>query len=559
MSDKTPAEVYAALRKSVIQRIDAYTSALTQLQKKEDAGVIAMALKKSTHGLPSSTPSDSEIADGHSTKQIKKTVFDVMKAEDFIDLRNANDPKKRIKSFDNPDTVLPNAKPQKVIDAEGSGGDITKGKKLNKDALSPVGTGAGAGTAAVKPKTPKIPTLKPAGVPGAAAGQAPKAPKPPQAAGASPSMHKMDLPASKEKANGGPVPTSKMEIPASKEAANGGPVPANKMEMPATKEAANGGLKKDAMAAAAQPAPVPAQPSGHPAVSGGHVAMLTGENPKYPASAQGGNVGLESELKAKGLKYEPIQGFYDSPENSFLVHGADPDYLMDVGKRYGQESVLYSNGGNHQLLYTNGENAGMYHPGTGHTLHEAPPENYYSTVQHDGKPVHFTYNMDFNSLHPYQANKMEMPATKENANGGPLPTKKSELMEKAVSPVFAVRPRLGGKDPTSRQMTQMASADAHNAARTAAAAPAPKVALPTVAQHAARAAQLTPSATGGHAMKGPGKAAIDLPADTGEATITHGSGSFGDFMPAGKFGKSELDSCPCPRCKKGMTLCKCKA
>lgn len=69
------------------------------------------------------------------------------KAEDFIDLKNSSDPKKRIKTL-HQDGVLPGDKDPKVVDAPGSGGDIKKGK-LSKTALGagpPKMPSAGAGS-----------------------------------------------------------------------------------------------------------------------------------------------------------------------------------------------------------------------------------------------------------------------------------------------------------------------------------------------------------------------------------------------------------------------------
>jgi hypothetical protein len=292
------------------------------------------------------------------------------KSEDFIDVKNANDPKKRIKTFKSPKTVLPGDKPEKEISAEGSGGNI------KKDELTM--SKAGAGPAGV--------SAKPTGVPGA--------PKPPQAPGAAPTMHKMAIPTSTEKANGGPQPTKKMEFPTSAEKANGGPQPTK---------------------------------------------------------------------------------------------------------------------------------------------------------------------------------KMEFPATGEKANGGPM-------AKMAMSPVFGVKPRLGGKDTMSQAMT-------HDASKAAAAAPAqalPHTKLPTVTEHAQRAASFqNHMASGGHASNASSRSAgISLPDAGGEMEIERGPGQFAN-IPGGYHGlgkgevsdkakagqnkifdrtkitKSEMDSVKCPSCKSGMTLCKC--
>jgi diguanylate cyclase (GGDEF)-like protein len=138
----------------------------------------------------------------------------------------------------------------------------------------------------------------------------------------------------------------------------------------------------------------------HPALSGKRVGMLTAQDPHWPVQTSGENYALEQELKQRGLKFEKIKGRYATDENSFLIHDPDLDSMRDLGKRYGQDSVLYSDGGKHKLVYTNGPHDGMYHPGEGHIVHPHEPERYFSTVIHNGQPQHFTFNIDFDQLHP---------------------------------------------------------------------------------------------------------------------------------------------------------------
>lgn len=368
-SDKqhTAADVAEALRKATIERIDAVKAELQKMTKAEAEG--AAALQKNIGSLPSETPSKAQIADGNPHKMVK-TVFDVMKKE------------KGDKG------VLPGDKAQKVVEAEGSGGDVTKGKKLSKEAL------------AASP--PKAPALKPAGIPGAKAGAAPSAPKPPQAPGAASTTHKMELPQTAEKANGGKI-TKKMELPQTAEKANGGKI------------------SKDEMVAGTGKSKCPSCGK-----SGGKVT--TGEH--------GTKMVTRCDACSKTKKMELPQ----TPEKA--------------------------NGGK-------------------------------------------------------ITKKMELPQTAEKANGGQM--KKDEMMAKGAlhpSPVFAVRPRLGGKDMASQHMTSHAAMTAHTPSAAVQAAKAP--AMPSAADHAARA------------------------------------NSFADFMPPGKFTKAELDSMKCGSCKKGMTTCKCE-
>lgn len=313
--------------------------------------------------------------------QVKLQLQNLEKAEDFIvNGPNSNNPQKRIKSINGKGSIVPGDKKSKKIKAEGSGGEIKKDEMISVTKSGPTG-----------------PESKPIGVPSAG--------KPPQAPGAAPTMHKT-------------ADTHKMELPHTSEKANGGNMSTKKMELPHFTEKANGGT--------------------------------------------------------------------------------------------------------------------------------------------------------------ISTKKAEMPHSTEKANGGQI---SNESMAKAVSPVFGVlaRPRMGGKDPVSQQMTMHAS----QAAQANTAVPNVNVKptiMPSQQDHTSRAVEFAQHSSpsqytghkvvappkqlpnnvkpstpvpsdayqsfGGHKVKG-AKAGIDLPTDTGGA------------MEIERFGKAELDSVKCPKCKQGMTLCKC--
>jgi hypothetical protein len=136
----------------------------------------------------------------------------------------------------------------------------------------------------------------------------------------------------------------------------------------------------------------------HPAVSGGRYAILTGENPMHKVTSPGGSAGIETELQNHGLKYEHVKGHYGSPENSILVHNPDLEHMKDLGHRYGQDSILHSQGGKAELHYTNGPHAGKVRPSTGPVqTFDTPPADNFTTVDHGGTPVHFSWPFDFGS------------------------------------------------------------------------------------------------------------------------------------------------------------------
>lgn len=126
--------------------------------------------------------------------------------------------------------------------------------------------------------------------------------------------------------------------------------------------------------------------SDHPIVTGqSHVATITAEAPRYPAQARGGNVGLESDLRSMGLKFERTKGKYGGHENSYFVHGARPEQMMDLGHRYGQEAVVLSGPEGRHLMFTNGPHIGHGHPAKG-VPHVQPqePDDYWTALPKGG-------------------------------------------------------------------------------------------------------------------------------------------------------------------------------
>jgi hypothetical protein len=136
-------------------------------------------------------------------------------------------------------------------------------------------------------------------------------------------------------------------------------------------------------------------PPRHPAVDGAHVGFLTAENPRWPSEVDGDNKDLEYDLARMGLRFERVRGRYDDPENSVMVHGIKPQDLYNLGRKYGQESVVLSKGGQNHLLYTHGPNHGKMFSGEGVSVFDAEPDNYFTTVTTPKGPVHFSYNVDW--------------------------------------------------------------------------------------------------------------------------------------------------------------------
>jgi hypothetical protein len=118
---------------------------------------------------------------------------------------------------------------------------------------------------------------------------------------------------------------------------------------------------------------VPPQIADHPLFNSGHtVGIMTAESPRFPTQP-GGNEALSTDLHGLGLHHEPTHGSYGAPENSFIVHNPTREHMYMLGRKYGQKAVVYSQDGKHELLYTNGPNAGKHH--------ESKPSMHYSQTQ----------------------------------------------------------------------------------------------------------------------------------------------------------------------------------
>jgi|GEM_PF-5243025 len=102
-------------------------------------------------------------------------------------------------------------------------------------------------------------------------------------------------------------------------------------------------------------------------------------------------------LKTQGETAINSKGHYGSPESSIIV--SNPKNVNDIiklARDTGQESVIYSNGKNHKMLYLNGPKAGTSVSGEGTVFHEAKPQDFYTHLKDQtGKDFYFTHNFDF--------------------------------------------------------------------------------------------------------------------------------------------------------------------
>lgn len=150
-----------------------------------------------------------------------------------------------------------------------------------------------------------------------------------------------------------------------------------------------------------KPETLPPELRQHPLFSGQHrVGIMSGEAPLFPPAVQGGHDALKSLLQHQGLKFDETNGRYGSTERSIIVHGPTREQMYHLGKVLGQETVVFSDRGNHELVYTNGPNDGKFHPAhsaIGFHPTQAPPD-YYTELP--GGKGYFRLHFDFDKLHP---------------------------------------------------------------------------------------------------------------------------------------------------------------
>ncbi len=123
-------------------------------------------------------------------------------------------------------------------------------------------------------------------------------------------------------------------------------------------------------------------------------AILTAEDPGAKKQSAKKNAAdmedLEADLKARGFGYTKAIGKYGDVQNAFIVTGISEAQALELGKKYGQESVLTRNG----LVYSDGR---PNTPPTGKvTVYDTPPEDFYTAVP--SASAYFQVELNFDSI-----------------------------------------------------------------------------------------------------------------------------------------------------------------
>lgn len=143
--------------------------------------------------------------------------------------------------------------------------------------------------------------------------------------------------------------------------------------------------------------PVPEHLKSHHVFAGGRFGIVSADRPATTPEVAGGHEALVRRLKDLGMEFHEVDGRYEHPERACLVLNPTRDQMAHLGKLFGQESVVFSQGGRHELHYTTGNFAGrsrLTKPGDEPISHFPDiPDDFYTKVP--GGEGYFRINFDF--------------------------------------------------------------------------------------------------------------------------------------------------------------------
>lgn len=120
--------------------------------------------------------------------------------------------------------------------------------------------------------------------------------------------------------------------------------------------------------------------------------ILSAENPYHPTEASMTHEQVKEMLENKGYDVEEMKGKYGGLERSLIIKNPPKHsfkHFYELARKLGQDSLIFSNGHEHELHYVNGPKSGKHQKGQGTAIHNQEPDDFYSTLD-DG--THFTHN-----------------------------------------------------------------------------------------------------------------------------------------------------------------------
>lgn len=109
---------------------------------------------------------------------------------------------------------------------------------------------------------------------------------------------------------------------------------------------------------------------------------------------------LKDELSDKGYMYVRVRGKYGEEEDSFMVMVNDVDRkdIQAMGTAYNQDSIIYSDHGRNEMIFTTGENKYKKHVGDGFNKLGDEVSDFYSEISTPKGKVKFSLNFNFDQL-----------------------------------------------------------------------------------------------------------------------------------------------------------------
>jgi hypothetical protein len=114
---------------------------------------------------------------------------------------------------------------------------------------------------------------------------------------------------------------------------------------------------------------------------------------------------LKRLIEKKGHRFQVVVGKYGVIEESFLVLDTinDEDFLLKLGRKFKQESIILGNTGLQKMIYTTGDKAGKAYFGMGHVFFDSSQTDYFTQIiTSEGDILRFSLNFDFENLCPNQ-------------------------------------------------------------------------------------------------------------------------------------------------------------
>lgn len=109
---------------------------------------------------------------------------------------------------------------------------------------------------------------------------------------------------------------------------------------------------------------------------------------------------LRRELIDRGFKFQQALGKYGQEEASYfvMVPAVARDELVEIGEKFRQDSVIFSDHDRNEMIFTTGPNKFKYHPGSGFRVLEDEAADYYTELKTPRGRIKFSLNFEFDKL-----------------------------------------------------------------------------------------------------------------------------------------------------------------